>query len=49
MIVAHILGEQNEDFNPAVADVNGDGSITVTDVTELVDNIINGTSPKNYR
>ena len=36
------------DETPVIGDVNNDGSVTVADVTALV-NIINGTSPNPYQ
>ena len=38
----------NADETPVIGDVNNDGSVTVADVTALV-NIINGTSPNPYQ
>ncbi len=42
LIVAHIMGQQNDNFIAANADVNSDGNITVTDVTKLVSIILEG-------
>ena len=42
LMVAHILGQQSNDFIADNADVNNDGDITITDVTETVSYILEG-------
>ena len=44
MLVNHILGAEDENFNINNADVTRDGSVTITDVTALVNLILNGNS-----
>ena len=40
MLVDHILGKDNDNFNMTNADINGDGDINVTDVTAVVNLIL---------
>jgi hypothetical protein len=44
MMVNHILGMEDENFNIENADVTRDGDVTVTDVAALVNLILNGNS-----
>ena len=40
LIVRIIMGENNEAFLLEEADINGDGTVTVADVTAIVDIIL---------
>ena len=40
-IISHILGLTPDGFDAAAADVNGDGIINVTDVTAVINIILN--------
>ena len=41
-LIDQLLGNQAETFDPINADVNGDGSMDIKDVTVLIDMLLSG-------